>query len=77
MSKCTHAATLHETNVRIKTATGRPIHIEPHDLVVIECQGQFIFIANDIIINMLADGHTVSNAPDLYRPSKLSGTGPS
>jgi hypothetical protein len=24
MSKCTHAATLHETNVRIKATTGRP-----------------------------------------------------
>ena len=24
----------------------------------------------------LADGHTVSNAPDLFRPPKLSGTGP-
>jgi hypothetical protein len=24
MSKCTHAATLHETNVSIKTTTGRP-----------------------------------------------------
>ena len=23
-----------------------------------------------------ADGHTVSNAPDLFRPPKLSGTGP-
>ena len=47
-----------------------------HNLVVIECQGHFISIANDIIINMLADGHTVSNAPDLFRPPKLSGTGP-
>ena len=27
----------------------------------------------DIIV---ADGHTVSNAPDLFRPPKLSGTGP-
>ena len=44
--------------------------------MVIECQGHFISIANDIIINMLADGHTVSNAPDLFRPPKLSGTGP-
>ncbi len=25
---------------------------------------------------LLADGHTVSNAPDLFRPPKLSGTGP-
>jgi hypothetical protein len=25
---------------------------------------------------VLADGHTVSNAPDLFRPPKLSGTGP-
>ena len=25
---------------------------------------------------ILADGHTVSNAPDLFRPPKLSGTGP-
>ena len=24
----------------------------------------------------IADGHTVSNAPDLFRPPKLSGTGP-
>ena len=24
----------------------------------------------------VADGHTVSNAPDLFRPPKLSGTGP-
>ena len=77
MSKCTHAATLHETNVRIKTATGRLIHIEPPILlVVIEWQGHFIPIAKDIMINMLADGHTVSNAPDLSRPPKLSGTGP-
>ena len=27
-------------------------------------------------IHLLADGHTVSNAPDLIRPPKLSGTGP-
>ena len=26
--------------------------------------------------NNIADGHTVSNAPDLFRPPKLSGTGP-
>ena len=26
--------------------------------------------------NTFADGHTVSNAPDLFRPPKLSGTGP-
>ena len=26
--------------------------------------------------NIFADGHTVSNAPDLFRPPKLSGTGP-
>ena len=25
---------------------------------------------------VLADGHAVSNAPDLFRPPKLSGTGP-
>ena len=25
---------------------------------------------------LFADGHTVSNAPDLFRPPKLSGTGP-
>ena len=25
---------------------------------------------------IFADGHTVSNAPDLFRPPKLSGTGP-
>ena len=24
----------------------------------------------------LADGHTASNAPDLFRPPKLSGAGP-
>ena len=28
------------------------------------------------IENRFADGHTVSNAPDLFRPPKLSGTGP-
>ena len=26
--------------------------------------------------NVLADGHTASNAPDLFRPPKLSGAGP-
>ena len=26
--------------------------------------------------NMFADGHTASNAPDLFRPPKLSGAGP-
>ena len=26
--------------------------------------------------DIFADGHTVSNAPDLFRPPKLSGTGP-
>jgi len=25
---------------------------------------------------VLADGHTASNAPDLFRPPKLSGAGP-
>ena len=59
-----------KTNVRIKS------YRAPHNLVVIECQGHFISIANDIIIVILADGHTVSNAPDLFRPLKLSGTGP-
>ena len=30
-----------------------------------------------VLRNMtFADGHTVSNAPDLFRPPKLSGTGP-
>ena len=28
------------------------------------------------ISSIVADGHTVSNAPDLFRPPKLSGTGP-
>ena len=37
--------------------------------------GVFSF-ARDIIINVFADGHTVLNAPDLFRPPKLSGTGP-
>jgi hypothetical protein len=27
-------------------------------------------------ISYLADGHTASNAPDLFRPPKLSGAGP-
>ena len=26
--------------------------------------------------NTFADGHTASNAPDLFRPPKLSGAGP-
>ena len=26
--------------------------------------------------SILADGHTASNAPDLFRPPKLSGAGP-
>ena len=77
MSKCTHAATLHE-NQRQNQDRNWSTHSyrASHNLVVIECQGHFISIANDIIINMLADGHTVSNAPDLFRPPKLSGTGP-
>ena len=28
------------------------------------------------LIRVLADGHTASNAPDLFRPPKLSGAGP-
>ena len=28
------------------------------------------------LISIVADGHTVSNTPDLFRPPKLSGTGP-
>ena len=30
----------------------------------------------DACASIVADGHTVSNAPDLFRPPKLSGTGP-
>ena len=29
-----------------------------------------------VLTNMFADGHTASNAPDLFRPPKLSGAGP-
>ena len=29
-----------------------------------------------VMTKAFADGHTVSNAPDLFRPPKLSGTGP-
>ena len=31
---------------------------------------------NACLARALADGHTVSNASDLFRPPKLSGTGP-
>ena len=56
----------------------RPQLADPssHNLVVVEYQGHFVSIVRDIIINIFADGHTVSNAPDLFRPLKLSGTGP-
>ena len=33
-------------------------------------------LSGGLCITPLADGHTVSNAPDLFRPPKLSGTGP-
>ena len=56
----------------------RPQLADPscQNLVVIECQGHFISIARDIIINIFVDGHTVPNAPDLFRPLKLRGAGP-
>ena len=56
----------------------RPQLADPscQNLVVIKCQGHFISIARAIIINIFVDGHTVPNAPDLFRPLKLRGTGP-
>ena len=35
-----------------------------------------VFVPRRYALSLFADGHTVSNAPDLFRPPKLSGTGP-
>ena len=44
----------------------RAARTEGHSNMAASCPGSTV----------LADGHTVSNAPDLFRPPKLSGTGP-
>ena len=41
-----------------------------------KCWGSFQLSNILAFTRTLADGHTVSNAPDLFRPPKLSGTGP-
>jgi hypothetical protein len=41
-----------------------------------KCWGSFQLSKILAFPRILADGHTVSNAPDLFRPPKLSGTGP-
>ena len=38
--------------------------------------GQLQFTTCSAGTNVGADGHTASNAPDLFRPPKLSGAGP-
>ena len=38
--------------------------------------GQLQFTTISAEANVIADGHTASNAPDLFRPPKLSGAGP-
>ena len=37
---------------------------------------QIVIVGTDGFCLFLADGHTTSNAPDLFRPPKLSGVGP-
>ena len=70
MSKCTHAATLHETMSESRPQLADSYRAS-HNLVVIECQGHFSSIARDIIINMFADGPTVSNALVKRRRARL------
>ena len=44
-------------------------------VVVVENHGQKLSWLTPLI-KIFADGHTASNAPDLFRPPKLSGAGP-
>ena len=45
-------------------------------LMTQNCYRWHVIIKMPVPILMFAGGHTASNAPDLFRPPKLSGAGP-
>ena len=71
MSKCTHAATLHETSARIKTTTGRLIQSLPESRSD-RMPRALHFYCPRHHHQHIAAGLTVSNAPDLLDPTRAN-----
>ena len=70
------------TAERARACGGAKMHARMHAHVqrVRACIHGFILVQNEKCVKPgtlpFADGHTASNAPDLFRPPKLSGAGP-
>ena len=77
-----HSRACNRAPLSARACGGAKIHARMHAHVqrVRACIHGFILVQNEKCVKPgtlpFADGHTASNAPDLFRPPKLSGAGP-